>query len=71
MDTSAQYSDINPIRNLLINLGRKIRNHIISSKDDLKRALQDEWGKIEQSFFEKLLNNIPNTPRRKTKHDFP
>ena len=40
-NTPAQSPDINPIENLCSYLDRKIRNHTISSKDDLKRALQD------------------------------
>ena len=50
MDTPAQCPDINSIEYLWRYIDRIIRNHTISSKDDLKRTLQDECAKIQQSF---------------------
>lgn len=59
MDTPAQSPDINPIENLWSYLDGKIRQHIISSKDDMKKVIQDEWQKIEPSYCEKLVKSMP------------
>ena len=58
MATSAQSSCINSIENLSSYLDLKIRNHTISSKNDLERAFRDEWGKFD--FCEKFLHNMPH-----------
>ena len=60
MDTPVHCPAINPIENQWSYLDSKNRNHTISSKDDLKRALQGEWGKIESNFCGKLVQSMPN-----------
>lgn len=59
VDTPAQSPDINPIENLWSFLERKIRNHRISNKEDLKKALQEEWKKIPVEYCAKLVASIP------------
>ncbi|VVC36816.1 Ribonuclease H-like domain [Cinara cedri] len=44
--TPPQSPDINPIENLWDYLDRKIRDYNISSKETLKKTLEEEWNKI-------------------------
>jgi hypothetical protein len=56
---SPQLPDINPIEHLWDHLERKIRNHHISSKEDLKIALLEEWNNIPTSVTFNLVNSMP------------
>ncbi|GFV43210.1 transposable element Tcb1 transposase [Trichonephila clavipes] len=49
LKTPPQSPDINPIENLWHKLDVEVRKHKISSKDELKRILLQEWHKIPNS----------------------
>ena len=53
-----QSPDINPIEHVWDYLEKKIRNRKISSKEDLKRALLEEWSTIPSSYTAKLVNSM-------------
>ena len=46
----AQSPDINVIENLWNKLEKEVRKHEISNKEDLKRALKEEWEKISPNY---------------------
>lgn len=60
MKTPPQSPDLNVIENLWSKLETEIRNHKISNKEDLKKALLEEWGKISPDYTKKLVESIPN-----------
>lgn len=55
LKTPPQSPDMNPIEHLWDYLERKIRSHQISSKEALKAALLEEWGKIPSSVTQNLV----------------
>lgn len=59
MQPPAQSPDINAIENLWSKLEREIRKHEIRCKDDLKKALLEEWGKIPPDYCRKLVRSLP------------
>jgi transposase len=61
LKTPPQSPDINPIEHLRDHVERKIRNHHISSKEDLKIALLEEWNNIQTRVTFNLVNSIPRT----------
>lgn len=58
LKTPPQSPDINPIENLWHLLDLEIRKHKISSKDDLKRLLLQEWHKIPNSTTKTLVSSM-------------
>lgn len=60
MAPPAQSPDLNVIENLWSILDENIRKHKISSKNDLKSALMEEWGKITPETTRKLVESVPN-----------
>ena len=58
--TPPQSPDANPIENLWNELGRKIRKHNISNKNDLKRALLEEWQNITSEYIKKIASSMPS-----------
>lgn len=59
LETPPRSPDINIIEHLWDELERKIRLHNITSKETLRRALQEEWSKIMPEFCENLVKSIP------------
>lgn len=55
-----QSPDINPIEHLWDYVERKLKNHRITSKQMLKKALQEEWDKVPSAFTTKLVASMPN-----------
>ena len=51
---------MNDIEHLWEHLDRHIRKHEIKGKDDLKKALMEEWGKIPTSVTQNLVNSMPS-----------
>ncbi|GFX94356.1 transposable element Tcb1 transposase [Trichonephila clavipes] len=58
METPPQGPDINPIENLWDHLNKKVREHAVSSKIELKRVLLQEWDNIQPNFCEKNWCNL-------------
>ncbi|GFX56664.1 transposable element Tc1 transposase [Trichonephila clavipes] len=50
METPPQSPDINPIENLWDHLNKKVREHVFSSKTELKKVLLQEWNNIQPNF---------------------
>lgn len=48
------------IENLWQKLEIEIRKHDISNKNDLKKALLEEWEKIRPEYTRKLVESMPN-----------
>ena len=46
--------------NLWAKLGKEIRNHWISNKDDVKKNLREEWERISPEWTKKLVESIPD-----------
>ncbi|GFW17222.1 transposable element Tc1 transposase [Trichonephila clavipes] len=59
METPPQSPDIIPIENLWDHLNKKVREHAVSSKTELKRVLLQEWDNIQPNFCEKLVQSMP------------
>ncbi len=60
LQTLAQSPDFNPIENLWDELDRRIRKCEISSHNDLKCCLKEEWHKISASYTIKLVESMPS-----------
>ena len=60
IETPPPSPDLNAIENLWSQLEVGIRNHHISNKNDLKKALLEEWERIRPDYCEKLVRSIPN-----------
>lgn len=58
--TPPQSPDLNIIENLWHKLETEIRKHDISNKDNLKKALLEEWDKISPEYTKKLVESYPN-----------
>lgn len=59
LDHPPQSPDLNPIEHLWEHLDRKIRQRSISNKDDLKKALIEEWNKITPDITRNLVESMP------------
>ncbi|GFV69043.1 transposable element Tcb1 transposase [Trichonephila clavipes] len=59
MEIPLQSPDINPIKNLWDNLNKKVREHAVSSKTELKRVLLQECDNTQPNFCEKLVQSMP------------
>lgn len=59
MAPPAQSPDMNVIENLWALLDNNIRKHQISSKEQLKKALVEEWNKIPPETTQKLVDSMP------------
>jgi hypothetical protein len=51
--TAPQSPDLYVIENLRAKLGKELRNHSISSKKDLKKALGKAWERISPEYTKK------------------
>lgn len=60
LETPPQSPDLNPIEHLWSILGKKIREHVIQNKTDLKHVILEEWSKISISLTQKLVLSMPN-----------
>ena len=58
MQTLLESPVINQIENLWHNLEEEVRNHKISSKNDLKKSLEEEWMKITRETTFKLVKSL-------------
>ena len=58
LKTPPQSPDLNPIEHLWSLLERKIRNHVITSKEMLKTVLLEEWEKITPLETSKLVQSM-------------
>ncbi|GBN53925.1 Transposable element Tcb1 transposase [Araneus ventricosus] len=57
---SPPYSpDLNPIENVSHELEKRTRKHDISSKEQLKAVLTEEWNNIEHSYTKILVESMP------------
>ena len=59
MTPPAQSPDMNVIENLWALLDKNIRSHKISNKEELKKALLEEWQKITLETTQKLVQSMP------------
>lgn len=59
LKTPPQSPDLNPIEHLWDLLEKRIRNHVISSKEMLKAVLLEEWNKITEEETSKLVASMP------------
>lgn len=60
LKTPPQSPDLNPIEHLWDELGRRMRQHSITSKTQLKERLLQEWQNIGLEVTEKLVNSMRN-----------
>ena len=60
LPTPPQSPDVNPIENLWHILDLEIRKRKIKNKNDLKKALLEEWSKIPLETTKKLVESMPN-----------
>ena len=58
MQIPLQSPVINQIENLWQNLEEEVRNHKISSKNDLKKSLEEEWMNITRETILKLVKSL-------------
>lgn len=58
MKSPAQSPDLNPIEHLWDHLERRIREHHITNKENLKAALAEEWEKIGPEITVKLVSSM-------------
>ncbi|GFU45071.1 uncharacterized protein TNCV_4235561 [Trichonephila clavipes] len=54
-----QSPDLNPIEHLWDYLDRQIRKQEIKTKNDLKKALFEEWQKIPSSVTQNVVKSVP------------
>lgn len=58
LKTPAQSPDLNPIEHLWGILKRNVHQHNVSSKNELKRVVSEEWGKISTETCCKLVQSM-------------
>ncbi|CAK9810994.1 Transposable element Tcb1 transposase [Anthophora plagiata] len=58
INTPPQSPNLNVIENIWHELEVRIRKHTITNKNDLKKALQEEWTKIEHDFTQNLVQSM-------------
>lgn len=63
LKTPPQSPDLNPIEHLWDILDRRVREHHISSQNQLKNVLREEWGKITEEVTRNLVQSMPNRLR--------
>lgn len=59
IDTPPQSPDCNPIENLWNELNRRLRKIPVSSKEELKRRLKEEWGRIDGTYTSRIVASMP------------
>ena len=59
MDWPPQSPDLNPIKLLLEELDRKVRETQPSSLENLWNILQEQWNAIQPETLRKLINRMP------------
>ncbi|CAK9796254.1 Transposable element Tc1 transposase [Anthophora quadrimaculata] len=59
LETPSQSPDMNVIEHIWGELKRRIRKYVISNKNDLKNALQEEWANIDGNITNNLIASIP------------
>lgn len=60
LPTPPQSPDLNPIEHLWDELERRVRQHIITSKTQLKSVLLEEWQNISTDLTQKLVASMPH-----------
>lgn len=60
LKTPPQSPDLNPIEHLWDHLEKRIRNHTISNKAQLKEIILTEWGQISGDYTKKVVHSMPN-----------
>lgn len=60
LNSPPQSPDLNPIEHLWEHLDRQVRQRTITSKEDLKRCLVEEWEKIPNSVTKTLVESMQN-----------
>ncbi|KAJ1519178.1 hypothetical protein ONE63_011216 [Megalurothrips usitatus] len=63
LETPPQSPDLNPIEHLWHKLEVEVRKRHISNKNDLKKALSEEWEKIPPSYCAELVASMPRRIR--------
>ncbi|CAK9811674.1 Transposable element Tc1 transposase [Anthophora quadrimaculata] len=58
LHTPPQSPDINPIEHLWTEIGKRLQNHNITSKDQLKEKILQIWNSIEPTVTENLVNSM-------------
>ncbi|GFT29029.1 transposable element Tc1 transposase [Trichonephila clavipes] len=61
LHTPSQSPDLNVIENLWSQLEKSVHEHAITSKEDLKNVLKEEWTKITVETTKKLLESMPKS----------
>lgn len=59
LETPAQSPDINVIEHLWAHLENQLKKYTISNKNDLIKAIKDEWTKIDSSVCRNLVESMP------------
>jgi transposase len=55
----SQSPDLNPIEHLWDYVSRQLKKRSVSSKAELKAAIQDEWSKVPRDFCRRLVESMP------------
>ena len=64
--TPPQSPDINPIKQLWKELKRRVRKTEVSTKEELKARVTEEWNNISREATRKLVHSMPNRLRALT-----
>ncbi|GFX57020.1 transposable element Tc1 transposase [Trichonephila clavipes] len=59
LHTPPQSPDLNVIENVWSQLEKSVHEHFITSKEDLKNNLKEEWAKITVETTKKLVESMP------------
>lgn len=59
LEWPAQSPDLNPIEHLWGILKRKVRRHTITTKEELKRRLRQEWNALTEEQCKNLVGSMP------------
>jgi len=62
--TPLQSPGLNVIENLWAKLETEIRNHSVSNKGNLKKALREEWERISLKYTQKTVRIHSRSPER-------